>query len=96
MRCVQVTGSDDRMDCAQWYFDTINPLPRKCETCGFPDLDYVPQPYFLVRSRTMSPDELAPAYVGNFLVRDRVKRVIELLAPGHSGSAIEDCATTMN
>lgn len=81
MRCVQVTGSDDRMDCRDMFYHPINPLPRKCAKCGFPDLDYIPQPYFLVRSRTMTPNEIALAESGNFLVRDRVRRVFELLAP---------------
>jgi hypothetical protein len=82
MRCVQITGSDDRMDCRDMFDDPINPLPRKCATCGFPDLDHVPQPYFLVRSRTLSPNELALAETGNFFLRERVRRVLDLLAPG--------------
>lgn len=82
MRCVQITGSDDRMDCRDLFSDPINPLPRKCANCGFPDLDFVPQPYFLVKSRTMSPNELALAENGNFFIRERVRRVLDLLAPG--------------
>jgi hypothetical protein len=82
MRCVEVTGSDDRMDCGRMFYDPINPLPQKCLKCGFPDLDYVPQPYFLVKSRNMTPNELALAGYGNFLVRERVRRVLEILAPG--------------
>jgi hypothetical protein len=82
MRCVHITGSDERMDCRQMFYDPINPLPRKCARCGFPDLDFVPQPYFLVKSRTMTPNELALAENGNFLVRERLRRVFELLAPG--------------
>lgn len=82
MRCVQVTGSDDRMDCRDMFSDPINPLPRKCVGCGFPDLDHVPQPYFVVKSRTMSPNELALAENGNFFVRERVRRVLDLLSPG--------------
>ncbi len=82
MRCVQISASDNRMDCRDMFDDPINPLPRKCATCGFPDLDFIPQPYFLVRSRTMSPNELALGENGNFFVRDRIRRVLELLAPG--------------
>jgi hypothetical protein len=70
------------MDCRDMFYDPINPLPKKCEQCGFPDLDHVPQPYFLVKSRSMSPNELAGAENGNFFVRDRVRRVLDLLAPG--------------
>ena len=82
MHCVQLTGSDDRMDCREMFYDPINPLPRKCPKCGFPDLDHVPQPYFLVKSRTMSPNEMALSENGNFFVRDRIRRVLELVAPG--------------
>lgn len=82
MRCVQISASDDRMDCREMFSNPINPLPPKCPTCGFPDLDYIPQPYFLVKSRTMSPNELALAENGNFLVRERVRRVFDLLFPG--------------
>lgn len=82
MRCVKISTSDDRMDCREMFYDPINPLPRKCPKCGFPDLDHVPQPYFLIKSRTMSPNELAGANNGNFLVRERVRQVLDLLAPG--------------
>jgi hypothetical protein len=82
MRCVQVTGSDDRLDCRDMFSDPINLLPRRCARCGFPDLDHVPQPYFVVKSRTMSPNELAPAENGNFFVRERLRRVLDLLSPG--------------
>jgi SMI1 / KNR4 family (SUKH-1) len=82
MRCVKITGSDDRMDCRHMFRDPVNPLPRKCPKCGFPDLDYVPQPYFLVKSRTLSPNELAVAANGNFFVRARIRRVLDELAPG--------------
>jgi hypothetical protein len=69
------------MDCRDMFYDPINPLPRKCAKCAFPDLNHVPQPYYLVKSRTMSPNEMAPAENGNFLVRLRVRRVLEYLAP---------------
>jgi hypothetical protein len=82
MRCVQITGPDDRMDCRHLFHDPINPLPRKCLKCGFPDLDRIPQPYFLVKSRTMSPNELALGENGNFFVRQRLRRLFEVVAPG--------------
>jgi hypothetical protein len=81
MRCIEMTGSDNRMDCREMFDEPINALPVKCTACGFPDLDHVPDPYFLVKSRTMSPNELAPAANGNFFVRERVRRVLELVAP---------------
>jgi hypothetical protein len=82
MRCVQIIGSDDRMDCRDMFYDPLNPLRRKCATCGFPDLDHVPQPYVLVKSRTMTPNELALAENGNFFIRERIRRVLEVVAPG--------------
>ena len=85
MRCVEITGSDDRMDCRDRdtiLDEPVNPLPRQCAKCGFPKLDHVPQPYFLIKSRTMSPNELALAENGNFFVRERVRTVLDLLIPG--------------
>jgi SMI1 / KNR4 family (SUKH-1) len=70
------------MDCRDSFSDPINPLPVKCPRCGFPDLDHVPRPYFLVKSRAMTPNELAVAAVGNFFVRERVRRVFDLVIPG--------------
>jgi hypothetical protein len=81
MRCVQIAASDDRMDCRDMFYDPINPLPQKCGKCGFPNLDHVPQPYYLIKSRTMSPNELAKSENGNLLIRERVRRVLDLLAP---------------
>src|ERR1700691_2747824 len=81
MRCITITGSDDRMDCRDMFYCPINPLPRKCPKCGAPDLDHVSQPYFLVKSRTMSRNELALAETGNFFVSQRVRRVMDVLAP---------------
>ena len=82
MRCIQLTGSDNRMDCRDMFHNPINSLPPKCDACGFPDLDHVEQPYYLVKSRTMSHNEMAPAENGNFFVRDRIRSVLELLALG--------------
>jgi hypothetical protein len=62
------------MNCRDMFWDPINPLPRKCAKCGFPDLDFVPQPYFLVKSRAMSPNELALAEKGNFFGRSTRER----------------------
>jgi hypothetical protein len=70
------------MDCREMCFYPINPLPAKCTKCGFPDLEFVPQPYFLVKSRTMTPNELALAENGNLFIRERVHRLFELLIPG--------------
>jgi len=82
MRHVSISASDDRMDCISSFDDPLNALPKKCKSCGFPDLDFVPQPYYLVKSRTMTPHELALAAYGNFLIRERVRRVLEQSVPG--------------
>lgn len=82
MRGLQICSSDDRMDCKIMFSYPINPLPKQCPKCGFPDLDHVPQPYYLVKSRTMSPNELAGAENGNFFIRERVRRVFDLVVPG--------------
>jgi len=82
MRCIQVMGSDIRMDQFGNFDKPINVLPARCDDCGFPDLDHVPQPYYLLKGRTMSPNEMASAENGNFFVRDRIRKVLEMVAPG--------------
>lgn len=82
MRSVEISPTEPRMDCREFIDEPINPLPTRCPTCRFPDIDAVPQPYFLVRSRTHTPQEIDLAHCGNFLMRERVRRIVELLAPG--------------
>lgn len=82
MRAIWVSGSDEYMDCRCMNVEPINQLDRKCQDCGFPDIENPPRPYRLVRSRTMSPNELAEAYTGNMFVRERVRRILELVVPG--------------
>jgi SMI1/KNR4 family protein SUKH-1 len=81
MRCIEMTGSDNRMDCRATFDDPLNRLPAKCPACGFPDLDHVPQPYFLRRGPTKQSNELALAQNGNFFVRPRAHQVLELVTP---------------
>jgi len=79
--CVAMTGPDVRMDLlGDSYYDPANPLPAKCPHCTFPDLDFVAKPYLLTKG-VSSPAETSPAAVGNFLVRERVKRILELVVP---------------
>lgn len=82
MRCFELSGSDDRFDCSDGFDGPLNKLPAKCITCGFPDLDHITHPYFVVKSRTQTPNEAALAELGNLFVRDRVRKVLELVAPG--------------
>jgi hypothetical protein len=80
--CVQMTGPDGGMDLLGGsYYDFANPLPCKCPHCTFPDLEFVAKPYLLTKG-VSSPAETAPAVLGNFLVRERVKRILELAVPG--------------
>jgi hypothetical protein len=69
------------MDCQDMFLRPINGLPAKCSKCGFPDLDFIPQSYFVVKSKSLAPNELAMAANGNFFVRARIREVLELIAP---------------
>jgi len=83
MRWIRPTGSDSRLDNRGYLPDEpVNPLPAKCKACGFPDLDYVPQPYRLIRARTRCADEMVLAENGNFLVRARARRILEIAVSG--------------
>jgi len=58
----------------------LNPFPTKCPLCKVPDVDFVATPY-LLGAGIWAPAELASAMRGNFLVRERVRRILELVAP---------------
>lgn len=78
--CVKMTGPDDRMDHVGDRRLDANPLPAKCPHCSLPDLCFTAKPYLLARGFA-SPAETAPARMGNFLVRERVKKILELAVP---------------
>ena len=78
--CVAMSGHDDQMDRKGNSTESTNALPAKCPHCTFPDLDYIHRPYLLTRG-TASPAETSLAVQGNFLVRDRVRRILELVVP---------------
>ncbi|MCC7374612.1 MAG: SMI1/KNR4 family protein [Verrucomicrobiales bacterium] len=73
-----MTGPDVQMDQHGSSYDPANRLPAKCRRCSFPDLDFVPQPYFLTKG-VSSPAEISPAQMGNFLVRKRVRDILDLV-----------------
>jgi len=81
MQTIEITCSDQRLDHGQSFDDPINPLPVSCPECRFPVLDHVPQPYAVVKSRTNTSNEVSLAAYGNLLVAERVKVVIEIVAP---------------
>lgn len=80
-RCVEMVGPDTQMDFRGDTFEPVNPLPVKCPHCTLPDLDFVPQPYVLAKGIT-APSQISPAYAANFFVRERGRKIIELVAPG--------------
>jgi hypothetical protein len=79
--CVTMTGPDVQMDQRGDSYEPANALPAKCPHCSFPDLDFVTKPYVLTKA-VSSPAETSPAQVGNFLVRERVRRILEIAVPG--------------
>ena len=79
--CVEMCGSDRRMDTMGIQDVPLNVLPVKCQLCRFVDLDFVPQRYVLCKGIDSSAD-MAIAEVGNFLVREQLRRVLEVVAPG--------------
>jgi hypothetical protein len=78
---VEMTGPDTRMDQFGNLDAPANPLPVKCLHCTMPDLDAVARPYLLAKGFA-APAEHAPAEVGNFLVRERTRKTLELVVPG--------------
>lgn len=79
-RCVLMVGPDVQMDQRGSSYEPANALPAKCSYCTFPDLDFVANPYLLTKG-VSSPAETSPAQLGNFLVRERVRHILELAVP---------------
>jgi len=81
LRLVEMTGPDARMDQFGDADKRANPLPVKCPHCTMPDLEAVASPYLLAKGFA-SPAETSLAEVGNFLVRERMRKILEVVAPG--------------
>jgi hypothetical protein len=81
LQCVQMSGPDDQMDRESGHFEPLNPLPMLCAECKRVDLDFVPKPYSLGK-KIESPVDMAPAVAGNIIVRESMKRAMEVAAPG--------------
>jgi hypothetical protein len=79
IQCLNMVGPDERMDQEGWK--PINPLKEICHQCKRVDLNWVSAPYALAR-KIESPVDFAPAVAGNFLVRDSMKRVLDIVLPG--------------
>lgn len=78
--CVMMVGPDTQMDHRGDTYEPANPLPIKCPHCTFPNLNLVPNPYVLTKGIS-SPAETSSAHFGNFLVRERVRRILEIVVP---------------
>jgi hypothetical protein len=78
---VEMSGSDSRMDQAGNFDWPSNEWPVQCKHCTFPDIDFVPQPYWLTKG-IAAPGDMAPAELGNFFVRERTQKILEAVAPG--------------
>src|SRR3990172_13056915 len=78
--CVRMGGPDDELDEVGDSGRLANIFPAKCKHCSFPDLDFAPKPYLLAKGIS-SPAETWSAAYANFLVRERVRRMLELAVP---------------
>src|SRR5262245_14695178 len=77
---VPMVGPDDELDLYGSGWRPANSLPVRCKHCSFPDIDFAPKPYLLSRGFS-SPAESWSALGGNFLVRERMRKIIELAVP---------------
>ena len=76
-----ISISDSRMDLKGNLEAPANPLPLRCPRCRFVDIDFVPQPYVLCKGME-NPADLSGAEVGNFLVRERLRQILDVVVPG--------------
>lgn len=84
MRVSLVMSSDETMDIRdtnRLHETPVNEYGIKCNRCSFPDIEKVPQPYYLLRNRIYSGVEIFEADLANLLVSSRIKAVIERLFP---------------
>ena len=80
-QCLEMVGPDDQMDREGGHLAPLNPLPVACSVCKRLDLDFVQSPY-MVGKKIESPVDFAPAVAGNFLIRESMKQVLGVVAPG--------------
>ncbi len=81
LRTLEFTQEDDSLD-EDGMAIPLNPLPIKCRVCGMADLDTISEPYLLRRAAANAAGDYFVAYVGNFLIKERVKGIVEFVAPG--------------
>jgi len=82
IRLSSITCSDKRLD----ILDNIklldlpvNKYELKCRVCEFPNIDLIPNPYFIAKNRDFSGVEIMKADLGNLLISDRLKQIFEIL-----------------
>src|SRR5689334_10530180 len=78
---VEMVGPDSQMDRFGSAERPANALPAKCPHCTVPNFDFVAKPYLLAKGFAI-PAETTHAEVGNFLVRERARKILELVVPG--------------
>ena len=81
MKLSQITCSDKRMDILDnnVLLDTpLNKYEIKCDQCQFPNINIVPNPYYIRKKRMISGIDIFIADLGNLFVTDKVKSIIEL------------------
>jgi len=69
------------MDCKttnRLYDTPINKYELKCPECSFPDIDKIPEPYYIRKKFLYSNWEIFTANLGNIFVSARVKEILTL------------------
>ena len=70
------------MDCntIRYYYDTpINKYEVKCNSCKFPDINKIPEPYFMRKKFAYSNLEIFKANLGNLFLSDRIKKIFSVV-----------------
>jgi len=84
IRLSTICCSDRRMDIldTNCMLDTpINKYEIVCEECKFPNIDKIPEPYYIAKNRNFSGIEIIEADLGNLFISDRLKQVFDILLP---------------
>jgi hypothetical protein len=84
IRLTAICSSDRRMDILDTHkmLDTpVNTYDVSCQMCSFPNIDKLPEPYYIAKGRDFSGIEVMEADLGNLFVSNRVKKILEILCP---------------
>ncbi|HSI13735.1 MAG TPA: SMI1/KNR4 family protein [Chthoniobacter sp.] len=80
LRGMEICGADGSLD-ATSNWKPLNPLSVRCAKCSFPDYDRVTEPYLLRRAAINTAGDFAVGHDYRLLVKERLRKVIELVAP---------------